>query len=86
MPRTPINAETTLEALSGYARSELSRLRTGEIFRLQDLFAGYEWNRLPVGVRTSLGRAFFAFAQSDGVTSLVILNKTPQNQQRYRKI
>ena len=86
MLKAPINSDTPLDALSGYARTELTRLRTGEVFRLQDLFAGYEWNRLPVGTRTMLGRAFYAFAQSDGVTDLVILNKTAQNQQRYRKI
>lgn len=80
-----INASTPLASLLSYAQSEIVNVNVGQEFMVRDLFLGYEWNRIPVGIRTKLGGAFFIFAQGFGSGQLNILNKTPQNQQRYSK-
>ncbi|MDR2047122.1 MAG: single-stranded DNA-binding protein [Clostridiales bacterium] len=80
-----ITATTPLTELIPMAQSKISCLESGEEFLVKDLFLGYEWGRIPKGIRTKLGSAFFAFAQNAGNKELEVLNKTPQNQQRYRK-
>lgn len=53
---------------------------------VKDLFQGYEWNRIDKGNRTRLGSSFFAYVQGEGAALIQPLGKTPQNQQKYRKI
>lgn len=40
------------------AISEISQLAIGEEFLVKDLFKGYEWNRLGIGERRTLGSLF----------------------------
>jgi hypothetical protein len=81
----PINPNTPLSDLLIYAQAEVQNLYSGEEFMVKDLFVGYEWNRIPKGIRTKLGGAFLTYAQSVGSALLDKLQKSPQNQQRYRR-
>ena len=63
-----------------------NELKPEEIFMVRDLVRGFEWNRIPRGDRTRLGSMFFAYAQGDDGSKLIEpTDKTPQNQQRYRR-
>jgi len=83
---TPITHNTPLADLITYSQAEIRNLLVNEEFMVKDLFLGYEWNRIDKGNRTRLGSSFFAFAQGAGAAQITPLGKTPQNQQRYRKI
>ena len=83
---TPITHNTSLTDLIAYSQAEIRNLLVNEEFMVKDLFLGYEWNRIDKGNRTRLGSSFFAFAQGAGAAQITPLGKTPQNQQRYRKI
>ncbi len=83
---TPISNSTSLTDLITYSQAEIKNLLVGEEFMIKDLFLGYEWNRIDKGNRTRLGSSFLAFAQGAGAAQILPLGKTPQNQQRYRKI
>lgn len=81
----PITSTTPVSTLMQLAQAELANLNQNEQFTVRDLFKGYEWNRLPMGVRRQLGNVFFAFAGGAGASLISIGPKTPQNQQRYIK-
>lgn len=80
-----IISSTPVSTLMQLAQAELAGLAQGEVFTVRDLFKGYEWNRLPMGVRRQLGNVFFAFAEGAGAALIDIGPKTPQNQQQYIK-
>ncbi len=82
----PVTRDTPLPDLISYAQMEAERLLPDEEFTVRDLFLGYEWNRIYTGDRTRLGSAFFAYAQGEGAGTIAPLGKTPQNQQRYKKL
>lgn len=81
-----IDANTPLEALFKVAKETLNEVEQGEVFLVKDLFKGFEWNRIPKGVRTKLGGAFINFAQNEGHKLIKDSGKTPQNQQKYTKL
>lgn len=81
----PITNQTPLSDLADYAEKEVKKLLPGEIFIVRDLFLGYEWNRIGKGNRTKLGGIFFRNVKEKESSNIEILDKTPQNQQRYRK-
>jgi len=82
----PITPSTSISELASHAQAEIHNLLAGEEFIVKDLFIGYEWNRIDKGNRTRLGSSFFAYAQGAGAALIIPLGKTPQNQQRYRKL
>jgi hypothetical protein len=82
----PITKNTSLTDLITYSQAEIINLLAGEEFMVKDLFLGYEWNRIDKGNRTRLGSSFYAFAQGAGAALIIPLGKTPQNQQKYRKL
>ncbi|MEQ3216492.1 DUF1413 domain-containing protein [Hominifimenecus microfluidus] len=53
---------------------------------MKELFRGFEWNRIAKGNRTKLGSMMYAYALGEGAEALEPLDKTPRNQQRYRKL
>ncbi|MGI5927905.1 MAG: DUF1413 domain-containing protein [Thermacetogeniaceae bacterium] len=77
---TPITNNTPLKDLEKYAQAEIGNLEKNEEFIVNDLFLGYEWNRIDIGNRTNLGSSFFAFAKGPGAAQIIPLGKTPQNQ------
>ena len=81
-----ITANTTLDVLFDQACASAKDLMSEEVFIVRDLFRGFEWNRIPKGLRTKLGAMFFEHAQKAAYGEFAILDKTPQNQQRYKKI
>lgn len=82
-----VNEKTSLEDLLSIVIDTLDEVNTGEIFIVKELFRGFEWNRIGKGNRTKLGSMVFAYANGDeGSTVIQSLDKTPQNQQKYKKL
>ncbi|SFJ99508.1 MULTISPECIES: single-stranded DNA-binding protein [unclassified Bacillus (in: firmicutes)] len=68
------------------AIQEVENLNPGEMFLVKDLFKGYEWNRLAIGDRRSLGALFLhevKYGELSGVIEIGI--KSSANQQQYKK-
>lgn len=80
-----ITSNTDLQELFDLSITAVSDVSPGEQFIVRDLFRGFEWNRIPKGHRTKLGGMFFAYATGSGSDTLEPLDKTAQNQQRYKK-
>ena len=79
-----ITKTSTLSELYDHAILSARDVVNGEVFIVRDLFRGFEWNRVPKGLRIKLGSMFYAYAQGAASGELEILDKTPQNQQKYR--
>lgn len=79
-----ITSNTSLNDLFEIAIKSTENLTPNEEFIVKDLFRGFEWNRIPKGNRTKLGSQFFSYVNSDKCENIIALNKTPQNQQRYK--
>lgn len=81
-----VSAETSLEKLFDLTLEKLNEVKKGEIFRVRDLFCELEWKRIDVGMRIRLGAMFFSYAKGEGAAIVEPLDKTAQNQQRYKKL
>ena len=81
-----MNSSTLLTDLFEVAKDTLQDLQPNEEFIVKELFRGFEWNRIPKGIRTKLGSLFYSYAEGQGSTIIKALDKTPQNQQRYKKL
>jgi Domain of unknown function (DUF1413) len=69
------------------AISEISHLAVGEEFLVKDLFKGYEWNRLGIGERRTLGTLFLNEVKNGQLQNKIgIVNKNSANQQLYVKL
>ena len=68
------------------AINEVQQLNCGEKFLLKDLFKGYEWNRLNIGDRRSLGSLFLHEVNNGALIKNVSAGlKSSGNQQIYIK-
>ena len=68
------------------AIKEVQNLISGETFLVKDLFKGYEWNRLAIGERRSLGALFLHEVKYGELKSLIEIGvKSSANQQQYIK-
>lgn len=67
------------------AISETHYLNVGETFLVKDLFKGYEWNRIPRKTRLLLGSLFLNAVNTDKNLKIEVFEKTPSNQQKYKK-
>ncbi|WP_241773330.1 single-stranded DNA-binding protein [Bacillus sp. LL01] len=66
---------------------EIPNLKIGEEFLIKDLFKGYEWNRLGIGERRTLGSLFLNEVKNGTLKSIVIVaKKSSANQQLYMKL
>lgn len=81
-----ITQQTSLDDLFSNAKLAISDLHPDEKFTVKDLFRGFEWNRIPKNLRTKLGMAFFRYANDEASDIIQPIEKTPQNQQRYKLI
>ena len=79
-----ITSDTSLNDLFEIAVKTINSLSPNEEFIVKDLFRGFEWNRIPKGNRTKLGSLFFSYVNSDKCENVIALDKTAQNQQRYK--
>lgn len=69
------------------AVKEVENLLSDEVFLVKDLFKGYEWNRLEIGERRSLGSLFLHDVKYGAMQKSVIVGqKSSANQQQYIKI
>lgn len=81
-----VTQKTSLTDLFNIVTTTLPDVDEGEIFIVKDLFRGFEWKRIAKGNRTKLGSMVFAWANNAGASVIQPLNKTPQNQQIYKKL
>ena len=81
-----VTINTSLDELFTIVKNTLNELNSGEEFIVKDFFRGFEWNRIGKGNRTKLGSMVFNFANHEGSTIIAPLDKTPQNQQKYKKL
>ena len=82
-----VDANTSLQELFDIVVKNLDDVNAGEVFIVKELFRGFEWNRIRKSNRTKLGSMVFAYANGDeGSAVLEPLYKTPQNQQKYKKL
>lgn len=79
-----INEDITLDQLLQTAIRTLPELESGEVFKVMDLFRGFEWRRIPKGIRIQLGLFFLNHAKNQ-MEDIEIIEKTAQNQQQYKK-
>lgn len=69
------------------AISEILQLKNGEEFLVKDLFKGYEWNRLGIGERRTLGTLFLNEVKNGQLQNKIeVVNKNSANQQLYIKL
>lgn len=69
------------------AIQEIEFLDTNEQFLVKDLFKGYEWNRLDIGERRSLGALFLNEVRNGRLNGIVVVSKkSSANQQIYMKL
>ena len=81
-----ITSNITLDDLLAEAKKSTDKLIINEEYMVRDLFRGFEWKRLSVGLRIKLGATYFADVNKNEIKNVKPLGKTPQNQQLYRKI
>lgn len=68
------------------AVKETKYLKSDEEFLVKDLFKGYEWNRLAIGERRSLGALFLNEVKNGQLKNAVrVTKKSSANQQIYTK-
>ena len=69
------------------AIQEIHQLSGGEEFLVKDLFKGYEWNRLAIGERRTLGSLFLNEVKNGELKPQVkVAKKSSANQQIYIKL
>lgn len=69
------------------AISEIPQLNLGEEFLVKDLFKGYEWNRLRIGERRTLGSLFLNEVKNGQLRNKIeVVNKNSANQQLYARV
>ncbi len=66
------------------AINETKNLNIGEVFLVRESFLGYKWNRIPHKDRLLLGILFRNYVNSTNI-DIQVIEKTPSNQQRYKK-
>ena len=81
-----IDEKTTVNELFTEAKKLLADVPAGTTFMVKDLFRGYEWNAVPIGLRIRLGALFLAYAEGEGAAEITVCpEKSKQNQQKYTK-
>ena len=76
-----------VEDLYDMAVAAIAEVKKDDIFIVRDLFRGIDWRYLPQGKRIALGSMILSYAESEeGKKILQKLDKTPQGQQKYRKL
>lgn len=81
-----INSNVSLNELMRMVNSSLHDVERGEEFKVQDLFRGFEWKRIPRAMRTKLGSMVLILAKSGSLSSKIEpTRKTSLQQQMYIK-
>ncbi len=80
-----MNTKVSANDLLLQAKKELKNVPSGTTFLVRDLFKGYEWNLYPRNIRLVLGTLFLNYVESEN-TSILVLEKTSSNQQKYKKV
>ena len=80
-----MNTNISANDLLLQAKKELKNVPSGTAFLVRDLFKGYEWNLYPKNIRLVLGTLFLNYVESED-TSVLVLEKTSSNQQKYKKV
>lgn len=80
-----VNNNVSANDLLLQAKKEINKVPSGAVFLVRDLFKGYEWNLYPRNIRLVLGTLFLNYVESEN-TSVLVLEKTSSNQQKYKKV
>ena len=74
-----------MEAYLAVTLKEIKHLNPGEKFTLQDLLKNYEWESLGVVKHRILERMFLRAVESGEAKGVVILQKSENGEQVYKK-
>ena len=72
------------EKLLTQAIEQTTKLEFHEIFRVKDLFRGYEWKRLSRKDSFLLGRSFLRYVTEEKNVRIELVEKTARGQQKYK--
>lgn len=65
---------------------KIDKIKPGESFTVKDLYAGYEWNRLPLKRKIIVSAAFNKFSQKGGSDLVSQNGRTLTQRQLYKKV
>jgi len=68
------------------ALNEITELYSGEIFLVNNLFKGYEWNRLQRNDKLLLGKLFYDRITKQYSEIVIPIGKNGANQLKYKKL
>ena len=63
-----------------------TKVKSGSIFEVKELFDGVKWNNLPKGDRISFGRFFSNEVDEGNITGIKKLPRGKNNHTRYTKL
>lgn len=76
----------TFEELKNIALQEASRVDSGKVFILRDLFQGTVWSDIEKGDKLSLGRWFKKYTKGNCDCGWVFLEKRSDNAAQYQRL
>ena len=76
----------TFEELKNAALQEASRVGSGKVFILRDLFQETVWSDIKKGDRLSLGRWFKEYTKDNCDCGWVLLEKRSDNAAQYQRL
>jgi hypothetical protein len=68
------------------AKQALKSVKVNQIFKLRDLFEGYEWESFVKGDRLKFGGYFKRAVQSGKIDGVIYFGKASNNSAQYQKI
>ncbi len=78
-----------MNKLLEYCIKEIKYIHEEEVFTVKDLFKGYEWNRLSVGEKRSIGYIFRNYIHSNKELNIINISNNPrlkESKMKYKKI
>ncbi len=74
------------ELLAKAKRCIQEKISTGQEFKLQTLFDGYEWSELSNGDKRTLGRCFASEVRRGNIANTVAVESKKGEPAKYRKV
>lgn len=74
-----------IELFNGKARDSISKMKSGTLFVVKDLFKGHEWNELTAGEKRGYGRSFKNAVDNGQFAGIKFNKKRENNSAEYIK-